>query len=387
MRKATLFLIVVMLLLSSSAFPQSEKEVSSEQEQRLIAYLKSHRMSPEDYFVGKFSGHDIVFIGEMHRVKHDVELIQNLIPRLYKAGIYNLGIEFGCYEYQNKVDRLITADIYDEKLARWLMFQWYVEWGFKEYMDIYRKAWELNKSLPKGARRFRVVNLGYKAGWNELKEDMTSEQWKKVWYKGDPDEQMAQVVLKEFVDKGEKALIYSGAHHAFTHYKQPVYDFENKKLIRFTENRMGNIVQAKIPSRVFNILLHYPWASKTSLDDNRYPVGGVIDKVMREFTDKRVGFDVAGSPFGELRDDQTYYSVGYSEFTLATFCDGYIFQKQFKDYEGCTVDVEFIRQDNLHEAIDNLPNPRGRKLITKPEDLLDDMRKDANVKRVFLKLE
>ena len=386
MRKLALFL-VPFILLGGSAFPQAKKGASPEEEQKLVAYLKSHWKSPEDYVVEKFSDHDIVFIGEYHRIRHDVELIHNLIPRLYKAGVYNLGIEFGCYEYQDKVDRLITADKYEEDLARWLQFKQYVMWGYKEYEDIYRKAWELNQTLPAGAPKFRVVGLGYRADWTALKENMTREQWQNVWLKGDPDEYMGQTVLREFVNQGKKALIYSGSHHAFTHYQQPIYDFEKKKFIRFNGNRMGNIVYAQIPNRVFNIFLHSPWASRAGFEEGIYPVGGAIDRVMSGFRDQRVGFDVKGSPFGALPDDQSYYSVGYPQFTLSTFCDGYIFQKRLKDYEGCTVDEAFITNDNLQEAIDNLPTLPGRKGVKKPEDLQDSMRKDADFRWRFRNLE
>lgn len=45
------------------------------------------------------------------------------------------------------------------------MFKDFVLWGHTDYMDIYRKAWELNHSLAKGARKFRVVNLNYRPDW------------------------------------------------------------------------------------------------------------------------------------------------------------------------------------------------------------------------------
>lgn len=389
MYKMTLPLIFFLLLSVGTAFPQLKKPVAPEEEEKKLAeYLKSHWQSPEDYVVGKFSKYDIVFIGEFHRIKHDVELIHNLIPRLYKAGVYNLGIEFGCYEDQDKVDRLITADKYDEDLARWLQFRNFVGWGYKEYMDIYRKAWELNKSLPKDAPKFRVVALGYKVDWTQLRENMTEELWKKVWFNGEPDAQMAEVIIKEFVEKGKKALIYSGSHHAFTRYRQPNYDYQNKRFIEFRQPRMGNIVYAKIPDKVFNIFLHSPWASKEKPQSGDYPVGGVIDRVMRNFTEKRIGFDVApGSPFGDLKDDQTFYSAGYTDFTLGTFTDGYIFQKHFKDYEGVTTDEKFITEANLREAIQNLPNFAARKHITKPEDMINNTRRDADFKFKFPNLE
>lgn len=385
MRKTISFLLVC-ILASAVAFAQPKSPGPSADNKRLVAYLKSHWKSPEDYVVSKFSDHDIVFVGEYHRIRHDVELIHNLIPRLYQARIYNLGIEFGCYEHQDRVDRLVTAEKYDEDLARWLMFQQFVGWGFKEYEDIYRKAWELNRSLPKGARRFRVVNLGYHADWSALKEQMTDEDWKKVWTQGDPDEHMAQVVIKEFVGKGQKALIYSGAHHAFTRYHQPVYDFQNQKFVRFNETRMGNIVYAKIPKRVFNIYLHAPWASRARFEDNIRPVVGVIDAVMSEFGNRRVGFDAKGSPFGDLPDTESYYSIGYPKFALAVYCDGYIFQKRLEDYEGVTVDPAFITEANFREAIANLPNFERRKFIKGPEDLVEGMRDDVDFKKRFRNL-
>ncbi len=212
MRKQV-FLVSFLLFTSFSLIGETPskkpmREITSEEKQELVQYLKTHWKTPEEYVVEKFSNYNIVFIGEYHRIKHDVELIHKLIPYLYKAGVYNLGIEFGAYEYQNKVDLLLTADKYNEDLARWLMFKFASFWGYKEYMDIYRKAWELNKSLPKNSPKFRVVNLNYIPNWRALKKEMTPELWKKVWHKGDSDEHMAKVIIKEFIDKGQKALIY-----------------------------------------------------------------------------------------------------------------------------------------------------------------------------------
>jgi len=40
---------------------------------------------------------------------------------------------------------------------------------------------------------------------------MTPEHWKIFWHKGDPDQHMAKVILKEFISQNKKALIYSNA--------------------------------------------------------------------------------------------------------------------------------------------------------------------------------
>ena len=326
-------------------------EIAPEEKRVLISYLNAHWANPEEYVIRKFADHDIVFIGEFHRIKHDAQLIQQLIPRLYQAGVYDLGIEFGSYDCQDQIDRLITAPEYDEQLARQLTFKWSTFWGLVEYLDIYRKAWELNKSLPEGKPRFRVVCLDYTPERGVIQGRMTPELWNKFWCKGDRDEFMAGVILKEFVAKGRKALIYSGINHAFTRYHQPFYDFERKHLEGFNTTRMGNIVQQKIPDRVWTVFLHSPWDTREGTGEHNYPVGGVIDRVLSEFQDPRVGFDVKGSPFGRLTDPTTAYSFGYDSFTLETFCDGYIFQKHFEDYEGCTVDEKFVTDENFDEAV------------------------------------
>lgn len=384
MKKASLLLFISTVFLFGLTFQDRPlREISQDEEQELVQYLKTHWKTPEEYVVSKFQDYDIVFIGEAHHIKHDIELIHNLIPLLYKIGVYNLGIEFGCYEYQDKVDALTTGETYDEDLARWLMFKWGSYWPYKEYIDIHKKAWELNKSLPQGKPKFRVVNLDYRAKWNLVREGIPSDLWKRIFYKGERDTHMSRVILKEFVKKNKKALIYAGQHHAFTHYFEPDYDFESKKLKGLIKNRMGNLVYHKVPNKVFNICLHYPWPTIESKKKLNYPINGIIDKIMCEFEDKRVGFDVKNSPFGKLRDNDTYYSAGYDYFTLSTFCDGYIFQKHFKDYEGCTVDPLFVTKENFKEAIDYLPNPRVKKFYKTPQQFLNNMKRRANIKRKF----
>jgi len=378
--------LLLVCVVACQTIAQGQTATSSSDTGKLVGYVKSHGKTPEDYVISKFSSHDIVFLGEYHRIKHDVELIHKLIPRLYKAHVYNLGIEFGCYEQQDKVDRLITAETYDENLARWLIFNQDASWGYKEYEDIYRAGWTLNRSLPKRARKFRVVNLGYRPNWPARKEEMTQEDWDKVWWQGDPDVHMANVVITEFVDKEQKALIYSGNHHAFTRYHQPIYHSENKRVLRFNTSRMGNLVYNKIGDRAFNIFLHSPWGSNTNLDVDTRPMHGVIDAVMQKLNNKAVGFDVKGTPFAGIADNQSYYSLGYANFTLYTYCDGYIFQGRLEDSEGVTVDPIFITQANLQEAIAYLPNPSFRKRVRTPEDIIAGMRRSSDMKRRFSNL-
>jgi uncharacterized iron-regulated protein len=344
-------LIVCQIALAGDDHPQLDA---------LRTYIRSRAQSPEDYVVGKFKNYDYVFVGEWHKIKEDQLLIQNLIPNLYAAGIYNLGIEFGNHDYQPQIDSVITAAEYDADKVRWVCFKHITWWGYQEYEDIYRAAWRLNRSLPAGARKFRVVALNYAPDFSKLTKEGGEENWKQVWYRGEGDSYMARMIFEELVHKGEKALIYSGSHHAFTSYHQPICDFNPVKFYRYETARMGNIVHDSLPDRVFNIFLHSPWQTIRGGNDYESPMLGIIDTAMAVFANPRFGFDCAGTPFGELHDTMAYYSVGYKDFKLADFCDGYIYQGDFCTLQGGTPDTLFVTEENLQEAIRGIMTWKGQ---------------------------
>lgn len=349
----------------------------------LLDYLKKNFKNPEEYVLSKFKDHDIIFIGEYHRIKHDVDLISRLIPLLYKVGVYNLGIEFGAYHDQDRVDKLIQAETYDADAAREIMFHFSSFWGYQEYMDIYRAAWDVNHGLPQGTPRFRVVNLNARADWSYIKtpEDRNNpEIMKKVFFEGESDEFMAKTIIKEFIEKDQKALVYSGIHHAFTRYKQPIVD--KGKFVRYTEKRTGNLIYNRLGERVFTIFLHAPWSDK-NYQNEIYPVDGVIDALLFDSPLRPVGFDLAGTPFGELGAKDSYYAQGYEPFALKMYCDGYIYTKAISQYQGVTTDENFITEKNFKQAIEQIPNPLFKTRVTGVAILIEAMKSDANMPRRF----
>jgi uncharacterized iron-regulated protein len=381
--------VLLILLLGSALAAQTRPpaEVPAALRDKLAGYLRASGLPPEAYVAAKFRDHDIVFIGEHHFIKHDVELIRSLIPVLYRNGVMDLGIEFGRYDLQPEADALVTAEAYDEGRARRLMFQWGSYWPYVEYLALYRAAWELNRTLPAGAPRFRIVGLDYRPRWDRLEEKMAPDLWKKVFWKGSRDRHMADVVMREFVKKGRKALVYAGQYHASTRYAFPVYDHKRGTIIGFDAGTMGQRVFWMIRRRAFNICLHFPWESTSSPKAYGYPVRGVVDRVMRGFETKRAGFDVKGSPFGRLPDRESVYSKSRPKFVLEDFCDGYVFLGPFAACEGCDVDPLFITDDNLAEAVAYLPNWEIKKKIVTRAQLLYKFKWDADFRRLYPDLE
>jgi hypothetical protein len=383
---------VALLLVSSAAvaedtLPLPELEPALTEE--LSQYILGHYQAPEDYILSKFEDHDIVFVGEYHRIKQNVELIQDLVPRLHEIGVNNLGMESACHADQGVIDSLITADTYDQAVANRTLFNMLMVWGYQEYADIFKAAWSVNHQLPEGAPRFRVVGLNTKCDWSHAKTEedtQNPEVMRKVLPQGEFDEVMGRSVLKEFVEKGQKALVFSGSHHAFTQYKQPIYDEKAKKFVGFVEGRMGNRVYDVIGKRAITVELHSPWINEKGYSELEvYPVDGVIDALMPMLPGKyrSVGFDTKGTPFGSLPATTALYKHGYDDFKLADFCDGYVYQCAISEYDGVTPIEGFINAGNLAGAKAQSPNLRVRDSSVTADILNQKIAEAADIKRMF----
>lgn len=362
--------------------------LSDSEIKKLVTYLQDNWNSPELYIIDKFQDHDIIFLSEDHGIKHNLLLVQDIIPLLYKIGVYNVGMEFGASEDQERLDSLVTAPEYNEDIAREIMFNYNVGWAIKEYMDIYKAAWSLNKSLPSDAKKFRIVNLSYKFNWESCDPKSfgikTPETVRRIFYKGGTEEYRAGVVKNLIINNHEKILVLTGGLHAFTRYQQPEYDYYAEGFYHLLDRSFGNLVYKMVPNKVFTILLHYPFESKTKAYSLR-PAMGMIDEVMKNFQDKRVGFDLVGTPLGELRDT-SFFSIGHPDFKLSDMADGYIYQKAFQDYEGCTFDEKFFKDELWPEILKQYPDQDMNAKPNNIHEYKEKIKKFLDVKNRYNKI-
>jgi hypothetical protein len=360
-------------------------QLDADRVQRLKQHLEENALAPHDYIVGKFEDHDVVVIGEMHRVKHQVQFIHELIPELYRSGVYILATEFARREDQWLVDSLLALPEYDEMLARDITFRQHVHWGYQEYVDIYKTAWELNNRLPGGSPRFRILALNDSPKWELFKTqaDVNNDQVRKQAWEGCGEDLWARVVLDE-VAQGEKVLVYCGINHGFTSFQQPVVDAEGQ-FLRFWDQRAGNFLFEALGKRVITVYLHAPWP-KTNGRGRTYPADGGIDAVMRLLGSEHypAGFDVAGTPFGELTGATSSYSAGYDPFGLGLFCDGYVFIKPLSSHEGTSAIRDFVNEGNVARARAWSPNPKFRD--ASPDAFYLSAVRDGNIAYYYRKL-
>jgi hypothetical protein len=344
--------LVLALVLSSCTHKSPLPRLEPAQRASLTAWLDVHGQPPRDYVVGLFARHDVVFLGECHRVKHDVLFVPSLFRPLYDAGVRTFATEFARREDQRLIDSLMAAPEWHEELGRRIVFNQYVEWGYEEYVGLFRAAWELNHSLPPGVPCFRVLGVNDSPDWSVVKTeaDLDDPKVKAQVWRGGGERFWAEVILQA-VASGQKVLVYSGMHHAFTAFRQPIVS--QGKFIRFEDERMGNYVCRALGKRAVTVFLHAPWAGSEGYGDRLvYPGGGILDALMLGLPSgpRSVGFDLEGSPFGEIRPRDTVYAAGYDDFRVSMFCDGWIYFTPLSASRGVTPIRDWINPDNLAQA-------------------------------------
>lgn len=330
-----------------------------------ISYLRTHGTSPEAYVLGKFQRYDVVLLAEDHAVHQNLELARNLIPLLYRAGIRNFGMEFGATEDQAKLDALVTADHYDAAEARRLMFDYNVRWAYRGYLNIYRAVWSLNHALPPGAPRFRILNLSYRYDWAGFNGVLTPSNVCAVFPKGDTERFRAALINREILAQHKKILILTGTIHAFTRYKQPDYDYLSTGYCRLETRYMGERLYRMAPARVCTIILHQPFPGPSG--GLVSPAFGAVETIMVRLGDRPVGFDLPGTPLGDLADGSGY-AAGHPNFRLGDLADGYIFLAPFKAQRGCALDRKFLTAGNWSKAQRDWPDPNWTARPASPAD-------------------
>jgi hypothetical protein len=336
-------------------------EVSSIPASELPAYAEwvgRSGLDPVSYGVTKCREHQLVIFGETHYVKEVVELFTRIaIEAYHKAGVRVVAMEACNAEDNERIARLVNGTEYDERLAyeiaraeNWAL------WGYKEYWDVLKAVWNLNRSLPAGSEPMSVVGIdktmSYQldALWREgqLKDPALIEKAKNQPSIYDRDDWLVANLENEIFAKGRKGILLVGFNHSFTHYGQPRFDKERKKAIG-TWARMGLQLFRKYGDKVFQMgvhLAHEPSMILREGDKGERPViHRFLESVMAAAGNKPVAFDVPGSPFAPLRDGRSYYFYWQPEATFADLYRGFVFLKPLKDLTRCGWLERFISEE------------------------------------------
>jgi hypothetical protein len=365
--------------------------LAPERQAELTVWIDEHALPPREYVVKKLADHDVVFLGEYHRIRRDPLFVQSLIPALQAAGVHQLGIEFACAADQPLLDSLLAAPEWDEALAREIQWRQWPWWGYREYVDIHRAAWELNRSLAPEEPPFRVLGLNARMDWSHVRKEGDLENPEiraRVFPDGDSDEVMARTALAA-LGSGGKLVCYMGINHAYTRFGQPIWNAEEERLVRTVTSRAGQRVREEIGDRCCTIYLHAPWPPPSGYDGRWIlPAGGEIDAVLapRPPGERRLGFDVtAGTPFGRLPLDGSFWGHVGPDATVSDWCDGWIWLGTPGEAEGVHVIEGWFTEENRADAVAQSVNPDWKRRIAdaSPEDLTAALAHDADIPRRF----
>lgn len=327
--------------------PSTLVEISSlakDDRTRFIEWLDSHGRDPVEYAVETAAKHQVTIFGEIHQQKDYLLLLNKIIPELYhRAGVRCVAMEVCLAEDNKKINQLVTAPEFDRELALEIArHQSWGIWGSKEYWDVFETVWRLNKSLPEGKKKMRLIGIDVKFDGPSMAlvtggegAKIKAPLWEKlrivrilddILLLVKRDELMALNIEKEIIERGERGIVWVGLNHSYTHYQQPI--ILRGKLVRMF-SRMGVMLHHKYGDKIFQVTLHEGHGVFDSV------MKELIEPVMEERRNVPVGFDVADSPFSNLRDSD---SKDYRYFPNLRFADkatGYIYLKPAKKLKKC----------------------------------------------------
>ncbi len=341
-----------------------------------VACLKANGKPPIEYVVDKFKQHDVVILGEGHRVRETCEFVSDLIePLYYQAGIRYLAMEFLKYKNTSLANQLVTGETYDEELVLDLFRDYGEIWGYQEYMDILRAVWQVNHTLPSKAEKFIVIGIDSNWDINVLRTGRSLWKLPGTFYRmAKRDKFMAKVLDWKVLKKGQKALVHIGGHHDFTRYRQPIA--KNGKLIAEVSPRFGCILYEKYKDKIFQIMLHRRH-SRSDEAKSQPPLIIFLEDVLAINGNVPVGFDVESTPFAPLRDSKNYLFAYQNYVVFSDIAQGYIFLKPLEKLNLVSWANGFVNKENYEILRDHLQR-RGR--IKKdqrqtPEELNESMRR------------
>lgn len=339
---------------------------------KFFTCLEEHSLGPVEYITSKFTGHDVVLVSEMHEQKETCEFICQLIAPVYRAGVRRVCLEILKSKNNEKIKELLNAGTYNQRLAVDLFRDsaWPL-WGFKEYVDILRTVWEFNSRLPQGAQRIEVVGLD--ADWDGY-DLLCGSLWRKPYAFVKVigrDSHMAKIISREILEKGEKALVQIGYAHTFPRYRGPVV--KGGKLVAEASPRFGYKLHEKYGERIFQVCMHqHQFSPEVFMDENyagpivQSDLIGLLERIFELNGNRPVGFDVQGSPFGNLRDEKIFYFAFQKYVLFSDIAQGYVFLKPLSELSKVSWIPGFIDDSNFEKAKAIL-----LKKISKAEDRLE----------------
>ena len=310
---------------------------------------------PLHYIANLFGRHEIVFVGHDLPSRRTGLFMQELIPAVRGAGVQLLGIEWACVDDQSLLDELVNAPQFDEGIARSALFRWGLRhhFAYVEYLDILRSAWGVNRTRSPNSPIFRVVALDYDIDIDAVTESadlLSPYAWEHLRPRGPASRHMAEVLLREFVDKGQKALVLTRTGNALTRLRRRPHSINDRIDTEIVDGRVvgcGNHVYSAIADQATTVLIHQPFTANGEHGFFTLPADGYLDAALAHPNRPHfpIAFDVSSGPIGRLS-----CSTSADGGDLSQFAHGWVFLETASNVRGPTPLPGLFDDGNLAEA-------------------------------------
>lgn len=314
-------------------------------------WISNNSTKPVDYVMNKAMQHQVTILGEIHDKKDNLDLLNELIPQVYRrASVTCVAMEVCLAEDNEKIQQLVTAPQFDRALAMQIArHQPWCIWGSKGYWDVFETVWKVNQTIPAGQKKMRVIGLDSSIDmpslammglednpitrhaplYERLRMVRLIRELPRVLAR---DVSMARQVELEIIAKGERGIVWIGEAHNSA---SPVSNgFDGPR-----QNRMGFLLRQRHKDKIFQIRLHLIDIPIKEFDQNyRGPepiMAESLERIMAVAGGNPVGFDLAGSPLALLRDNASPDYYFEPRFGLGDLTDGYIYLKPCKQMKHC----------------------------------------------------
>ncbi|MFP4205164.1 MAG: hypothetical protein ACLFRR_04395 [Spirochaetaceae bacterium] len=359
--------------IANRLFSRRRPPVPRETVDAAIAVVEEHGRKPEELVLDLLSRRKVVFLAEFPQIAEHPAFLAGLIPHLPDHGVYTVGVDFARSEEQDLIDRVLRAPDYDEEAVHRILFHRLPSWGYEEYAEVFRAAWQANRRRPE-KERVRIIGLDARRNRRPLQlpeeeRPQGAELGRLVFPDGEPDRHMADRALAALRETGGPLLLYAGARHALAKLHDLAYVERMADLGFQDAERAGNLLEAELGEDITTVYLHGPWPHEGSRNGLTFAADGLIDALLDELPEdrRRVGFPVAGTPLADYPVERTDMAYGHGAVSFAEIADAYLVPAPTSSLTAATPIPEFITDEILEEARTNFPTrvPEG----AEPTDL------------------
>ncbi|NBB91364.1 MAG: hypothetical protein GVY23_09185 [Spirochaetes bacterium] len=360
-----LIALVVLLLdpadITNRVLSRRRPAVSPEMVSTGVSLVQERGTDPTPFVLDALEDHRAVFLGEFPQIAEHPLFLAGLIPQLPEHGIRAVGVDFALARDQELIDRLTTQPEYDEELARRVLRRRLPIWGYREYAEVFHAAWEVNQSLPE-ADRIRLLGLNVldnqRPSQLPAAERPTGEELGRALFpNGLPDRGIARTALEALEAIDGSLLLYAGARHAFTRFRDLEYENRMAELGFPDASRAGNILQRELGEQIVTVYLHGPWPDEQARNGLTFAAGGLIDAVVKALEDEapRFAIPVADSPLAEHYIEHGDYAKLRDGFSFGDLTDAYVVLAPTGELSAATPMEGFINEANIETARAGFP--------------------------------